>query len=736
MNTRRHRLALCLLNGLLLVVSLLSWPAATRAQERNDRLFIDLQVEPGEEPRHLCVIAQLGAESATMQLNTLRPYLLPGSGTSSTWRFGSIAAPAGLGAENGKIFAALKAMQAPARREDAGEPCGAADTSVCDPQIRVVQLSPQPAGGSADTFAPEWDRLFIRCAENVQHTQGPPRVAVLLFNFHLPPSRQHVQPVMNDLALDGTVASFQLVSVLRRYEFVEASSIGGHYAFTGSSSTEGRILRIPLTPRCRSYDVDVPPFQRNEAERACAAVELETEPERPVLRQAVQILPSGRFSIDLPYLTERATRTIAVEIGKPDASGVHRFEGRWSDPMPPRVIKMRARTISFSWHRHCLYPARDRCPSARLAEAGVDCSAPVRRGDACHYTCGPRESAEDERPLDFSLPTRVSFRSPATEDTWEEQLSYGGQELSGYVKPDERYLDVDFSQWTATTGEPLRDMLRRPGEQIDYVVIGAPGLPAANLKPASGPGRPRIRVPGVRCHDVLTYRIVGDRNYKQGTTRVERGRIALDAPSATADDMVSFGITAGAGAVVPFLHDDSGRSLVTRPYGVIQGVIVIRALPTLLPEWPAFARPLLEIRAGFLATTVAYFPLRVSDTSFEGAPAQREEVWFSRYPVDALVIWPVLSNLHVGAGAGAVLGHPFSTDDSGTVGSLQGSLSITPLLLSYRLGRSRASVEAAARVFPSEIVKAYEPGGFRGEPTVRNLDATSILFETKLRIEQ
>lgn len=739
--TRQGKQRLSWSYTIVLALAVLTTPARAADQEIS-RLILDLRVSLAEMPSHLCVITERGAPGTTIEIGDKQ---LGGKFVNGAWRFQPPSARAN-GAEVQHVLSAVQAM-VPRAWEDAS--CGAAGLAMCDPGIEVGSLRGlQGAGVTTDSdpnAAPDSARWHLQCGVNERGVQGS-RVAVVHIDFHLARGNAKDEIGIKEVRLDGTVATIHLFRGDKDKPFglgdiATATSVGGYYARGESVANLQERITVPLEPRCAEHEVETPPFEQAGGTQAC--VEL-TQDGKSLITQNVTIDQSGRFKAWLPYRIDPSTKTLSMELDDPKSGGGYRFEGRWIDRKAPQVVRLNAKTVSFSWARHCLYPQGASCPEAKLEDVGVSCTSQTERGGKCSYTCGTavrtQGAAQRARPgsplkpnaapqtLEFALPVRVRFRVAKDEDTWEEMLTYGGQRLSGYVAPEDRYVVVDFSSWSQTAGEGLQAVMRRPGESIDYVSVRAPGQGEATFKPENG--RQRIRVPGVRCDDLLTYQIVGDRSYSPGVAQVEGGVVALPSPTRLESDVLSFGVAIGSGGVVMFdLADSAARELPSRPLAVLQGIAMIRALPIAFPDAPAILRPIIELRGGFIATTHVFYPLR----STESASDEGEDIWFSRYPIDVVAVWPLTADFYAGLSAGALLGHPFSPSDYARGGELQGSFSTT-LLVGYRLGRSGASLETSARLSTDENVRIFDALEFRGAGRSEDHGLSTLMLDLKLRM--
>jgi hypothetical protein len=138
-------------------------PGAAWAQDENNRIFVNLLVEPGETPTHLCVLTQHKRVNWSTQLKKLKPLLLEDADASAGWRFREIPSSKTDIITETEVLDALRSMviapdSAPA------EACGAARADACDPRLQAA-------------FAPAREYRMTRgpAVERDQHTQPPAR---------------------------------------------------------------------------------------------------------------------------------------------------------------------------------------------------------------------------------------------------------------------------------------------------------------------------------------------------------------------------------------------------------------------------------------------------------------------------------------------------------------------------------------------------------------------------------
>ncbi len=564
-----------------------------RPVRASDALLV-LELEHGlsQMPTHMCLVAATGGKAAVALtlLKDWREETTDGCSNAEleVWSF----APVGedvwsqrvgalrktVGLDAAALAGAVEALSAmpSASHDDAS--CESPGNFSCNPRY---EIKPEVFNylNSDGTTEQKFEELHIACTPN---RRSPPstdglggadpddqRVLVALLDFQAP---GEARPTLKELRLDGSIARIVLGQASKLPPVVVAGSIGGHYAFGSTKmALDGRIL-MPIEPRCSLHEVALPPMIR-----ARGGVPIRIEASLEGLSKEMScagVLKEGRsMRIRLPHLTSEEQKTLRIiaraaigpkilstptlrppsalfganeeACGRLPFHGV--FEAHWQGARPPVELRASARQVSFEWKSHCLFRAecgqrddtkRSDCPNATLAEIGMPCEASYDeyRG-TCHYSCP--DSPNRNLGLEFDLPTEVRFESEVNNDAWEEQLSYAGELLDGFVPPAERWVEVDFDSW--------RPMLKQPflGDRIDHVTITTPAGRRHVIEPPID-GNKRIPVPNAGCQDSFTYKIHGERRFRAMSATIGKGALELDGPGETAR-VVSYGLTASVG---------------------------------------------------------------------------------------------------------------------------------------------------------------------------------------------
>ncbi len=364
---------------------------------------------------------------------------------------------------------------------------------ICRPQFRLAARTEK--SDAVSTGSKPVLEHFLQCTRNDQPFDEQTRVAVVLVEAHTQKPDVKGQPLLCDLKLDRTTLSFNMEEVETDGERVVASILGGDYAegparLIEKDSSGSYKVEMALSRRCQPHDIALPPvslagtarvrlFLRNRGPDGDGSA-------RDDAHCDATILPGGHFTMTLPYVRETVRRKIQVEVGAKETYDYARYEGSWFDFAPPATIALRQAAISFKWTRHCLYPPERRegkleldCPEVKLLDTGVTCSSKPEGTKECAYLCDPRPDEQDRCPpprdvcpdttssrpavrpdaraeVLFDLPVRARFHRPSRpDDQWTDQIVHGGEVLSGYVPPEERFVDVDVSAWlTAPISKP------------------------------------------------------------------------------------------------------------------------------------------------------------------------------------------------------------------------------------------------------------------------------------------
>lgn len=422
-------------------------------------------------------------------------------------------------------------------------------------------------------------------------------------------------------------------------------------------------ISLRLVPRCASRTIELPAGVPPDNLRISLSAS-GSEPASAVCEGPKT--ESGRFvRMQLPNFHEAGPREIQVEAGGSPA--VATLADTWTTRESPDVLRPRLRKVRFSWRPDCMYsgawlppkePERGRdgdeataaeaperldpstCPDARLAGGAVTCtSVPAPAGSEeglCHYECGVLPSDAPAKPaargpdacwspagsgaaekaagstsLPFDLPASVELCHRGIE-RWDDSLGYPGQELTGFVPAAQRSVEVDFTRWT-----DLDELVQRANGAIRYIKLRDANGVERQIAPSTG-GRTRVLVPGATCGEILTFDVVGDRNYDIGYAPIHHGRIEVPHPRHVEQKLSFWGSLGGGlsivgphGATAPGqLPDPSFDSGYRRP-DTQPSAILRLGLAGRYPELPLSG----EIGLMYMVGPRAYYPIRTSSVS-------------------------------------------------------------------------------------------------------------------------
>lgn len=546
----------------------------------------------------------------------------------------------------------------------------------------------------------------IVCRRDPQSNDQTKRVVVLLVEQLV---GGDLKPELNDIQLSNTVASLEWLFDKPRKADVEFSvtAIGGHYYGLGRTYTDRAKVVVPLRLRCRDHDVQIPavagpPDMRVDVTIRSGAHE--------VLCTGMR-LDDDRRTLRVPLPHREGRKTITIDVGTPRDAYYTRLAAHWNTVEPPPVVVTQVEAVSFRWKRHCLYPKVAECPTARIPDVGIECAEPsALASDAhsseCAYVCerAPGADPASEAHVSFTLPVRLSFQRKlrglrANDDVWEDVLSYSDQLLSGYVKAEDRYLDLSFDRWipseAAAKGGPdaqsaLTARRWRSGDEISSVSITSPMGRVYTVTPQLGQ---RIPAPGVTCDEVLKYQIVGTRPYEESTVPISDGRIDLPHPTTSASRFAP-GLKLLVGGLIRFYSPSADRS----PHGqVLTGLQVIGSLRP--KAWPVA----LELRAGYMLGQQAYYTLA-------GALGT---TLYHRWPLGVLVRWNFKEDFYAGVGPQLILAHNSSESNGDNVERFQPYGSFEAVV-GYVFPGRYVSIEAGVMLSALEKVHAYEAPDYWG----------------------
>lgn len=632
-----------------------------------------------ERPTHICVVASDILDGKAVALNDLAGIRATDSKKPTMWRIeldptkraateakikkghgkwqSKALNQAKLTDEELRVLDALEAMSAaPAKAEQNG-------TCSSMPPICKAQFEVPPDDDNNKVYQ------NISCVKNDQRQPGSElRVAVLRIegSFYKrlgagsPGATQSV--ALTDLRLNGNLAQLTLNEAIRQFDHISVMVVGGHYALGDGGYSAGARLDLPLLLRCRLHEIRAPVFATTESTKVKVEVGLPTGDKIECKDPRID---RGQFAMYLPYLIgeREVQRTVDVDVGKLGEPGYAHFFGGWTGVIPPPVVNLKADAVSFSWRVHCLHGWRATdvvftCPEATLVDAGVPCKPrPNLKQRTCDYVCDWRVAHpyNSDAGMRFDLPTRVRFQRGSTgrepfDEAWDEQLTRGNQELSGYVAPEWRHIRLDLGAW----GVFPKGAVRR----VEVISAAGKSHVVGYDEKAESVG---VSIPNVGCQDKLTYQIYGYHIHEPVDKALEQGVLTLDHPADTAKHFSTRGAL-GLGFFTP--HAINGRNTGTIPHAV--GRLDLSWRPE-LSSW-GYA-----LQIGVLTSQQPYVP--ISDS---GRASVIGKAWFNRYFVGEAITFELSDRAYVGGSLWLLAGHAVVPDEVAKVGHLRvdGALSV------------------------------------------------------------
>jgi hypothetical protein len=698
------------------------------------KLVVTLDVHAADAPRYLCVISDLAgcsdAQRNTRPNSCPRPLasVLPALagdrlGALSSSRRISFDAPL----SNSTLPPDLMAAWSQLVRND--DPSCAVGNAACKPELEL------PDRMFADPGFPP----HVVCSNrNASGHDGD--VAFLYMYF----SRSSIDSGVSQIELQGTNATITFYSDIDARDYVYAEVIGGAYASSARTlvGTQERLL-VPLAPRCELYVAELPPH----AGLSLPTATIQTTSEATPLTCTASGVDSSSFQIRVPYSDRPHLTTLRLE------GGASSFETSWTEPLPPKPLRLAVRSLELGWRRDCMsgsWPSSDtfppqplqtewsaECPRASIAAAGVTCellppgvrvagalpdglSTPSERLDldVCRYRCQvPAGIAPFQLPTPIQLDRLRVHDGPSgshveTVYSWNDTLHYTGEELRSFVTLADRrvMVEIDPEAWAEQHGEPL--------EEINLLwPSGARGIIdlTRNKKWSRWRAMP---APGITCTDQVHVTVAGARAYESRNFPVEGGRIVLPAPS-------------------EFLCP-IGRCLAPLHLWAWAGVGLLSPVNERAPELSLSSLSVRPHSYGSLGSTLEIYKslwlpssveLDVSgdlgQTSFGTLQQQQvthsfEDVWYSRMNVMARYVWWRHPDRHFSLAAGAAVGFPFGSTNGNKIGTTWSST--LELGARFRLlHRNDQWFEAAGGVRWGEEHPFFEDLAHGGDPSERAL---------------
>ncbi len=576
---------------------------------------------------------------------------------------------------------------------------------------------------------------FIECTGNSADRKINNRIVILrVYGVSTKNEDMLTQPYITDVSLNKNKVTFNLNYIKSAAEMRTYAVIaGGHYAESEVRAIENKKARLPLISRCQVHELILPSY----AGSAAASVWLSADPEDKIGKRVcdqIEVGPNRSIRVGLPYERHNQRRTVWVETGSGDKHNFQSYSGQWYDFAPPPFIKLRQKSISFQWKRHCMYPGAKKhitewlmCPDVTLVEGDQDkCALQIadNRSGICYYRCEPKSHTFDlEAHVRFTGNKELGLENLA----WTEELRYGNQVLDGYVPLDRRHVMLDFHKWNEGGWSPALLVGRRAAGIHKIQFLGASGKPfyyvfekGSNTKI---PDEVSIDMAGAECGHVVSYRFIGDRTYAESSASIQNGRLVLESPKG-AEEEWKFRVYGGGAAQYSVYSSDEFSD----PWKL--AVMLTGAV-----HW----RPITEVawavegRYSFMFGAQNYYPLRLP--SRDGQTRVAQNVWYVRHIVDGAALYVLVNNdsgeLALGGGPGIIFGSPLWFADSSRVSDLDVSASALLLLQGRLKSIPRWTLEGGARMLFFDDVYAHDTdfvGGSRGN----SLGGVRGIFELRL----
>lgn len=557
-------------------------------------------------------------------------------------------------------------------------------------------------------------------AKRVDGREGPGDKTLVVLRVDLDGGEQ-----IKQIHVDRNIVRLDLSYRFKPKEVAVVDVTGGHYSARGAALNSGERVNLSLQRTCRKHIVSLPQLGPRVSGAEYRASVRKAGGKAPVCgEREIRFDGAGHAQVWLPLSEDGAMRELDVD--PPGRDSAVRFSAWWFDTRATTNVRLLPMSLSFSWLPPCI-AQKTACPRATVVQAGIRCKTLDKvPSPSCRYECpeGTADKAMTKGPVGapgFELPVDVSF-SDEYGHAWRSRLADVGQELDGYLEPGERYVTVDFAQW----GDLVR-ITTRPWERIDRVEVRGSDGTIVRLRPLDArDGLLRVRIPGTTCDDHVSYQIVGDREYVQATSQVSDGRVTLAKPVDMAADVASTSVVLGFGGYSPW---GSPLADATRPYGLVEGIISFRPLPTGADNYPSLSllRPWFEVRGGYLFSSQWY--LGVSAAGSGG----RSEVLYSRYPAALIAEFPLPAHLYFGLGPGVSCGDSLRVSDRPYVGGFQCSPTFPNLIAGYRPNGGALAFEVGFRIVIRETMNVFSTD-FRGTPTATEVEKNPWFLDLRMRI--
>lgn len=399
----------------------------------------------------------------------------------------------------------------------------------------------------------------IGCQANPLRQNGQGRVAVLRIRYPDP----YNYPTVKGLQVEGTLV--RVVVDVTEDAALGVDVLGGHYQLTGGRlayvrESVGSVVSVALRPLCRPYVIHVPGIPTLEEGDQTLTFSIDGWA-KDRTSEVKCPLESNRMRPVLPIPTDGRALTLQVDV---QSRGVSLGLAEWRGVDPPPSIRMGFGRVNFTWKRHCLFPAREKCPDvhftdssaverARSTAQGATCNS-AEDWPNCHYRC--------TSPSPFELPQSITFVPPDGRDyAWEDSLLQADQELHGYLRPEDRYLtlhactrywllrhdsdsesrgvqiaraheECNDAKGGAARARDVPTELPAPGSSVESLALISPdGL---RHEVPMGARSAHIPFPGGACQDSIAYEIRGDRTYRTRAVPIGGGTIDIPPPESSA----------------------------------------------------------------------------------------------------------------------------------------------------------------------------------------------------------
>jgi hypothetical protein len=560
--------------AILFVVAVSASVASAKPKAKPEaKIVVSLDVPSDSVPQYVCVVTSGGGcEGDCRDLQAVTTKYLARSNETLTVKNLPTAENAGT-----LPMGISGALQALGRRDTS---CG---DSTCNPSIQLHEQSPQAL--VTPPAPPPALEGGLTCTQNVRNT-GSQRVAVLSLDYHSGNAKVGVYR----LELFGTELIVQLLHKSDPKDFAFLDGIGGDYKSGATGSATRERAQLKLVPRCATYPLELPPRKGNPNE----SVSVKLNDKAVALCPATASIP---LSIQIPAESAGSQLDVSVKSTEKETSEereTERYEASWSEPLPPRPLRLRTRMVELEWTRHCLtgsipdIPLRlrmttpaaesettwtDRCPRAELTVAGARCTVEVSEEDRCRYRC---EAPKDEMPT-FSLPTPIRFTREGDQTitsnnqqhvehvsvlAWNDTLTYAGQRLDSFVPAAERGIIVEYSDPAAWIGTA-----RRPLERLEITRAGATGH-TISLSSSKRPNWELVAAPNASCSDAFDGSVRGWRYFlTRPIVRDQTGNLEVQDPDAFAARLHDLSFVFGGGFLQPLVKS-SGVKPFIQPLGL------------------------------------------------------------------------------------------------------------------------------------------------------------------------